>query len=450
MANLVYAGRNWSEETERGLNVESELRVAVVQDPPYVWIHSMPDGSYRYEGYLYDVWETIAQSLNLHYRLIPLQGGGFGHLDVNGTWTGMVGELAYGRADLALTWLWMRRDRLEVVDYLDAVPVEEDINAFYIRKDMGNDLSLTADMFGSLLKPLHMNVWWALLGALLVLSLALKATARFSRAEDRRAASEETWAACLLSSFMAFMSQGWPSMPNSLAGRIVTIFAWILCIIIHTSYTANLISHLTVVTVNRPIKSLEEFSDQPDWMLGVMPGHIILNDWRASRDKYERELYQRVLNRDRVVFFDATENSARELIKPKVLTYFGLEQLFFLLGSEACSLIPLNDKPKKVTKSYIPIAKEQRKLQHKMNQILQKIREAGILAELKKRWFTEKHVCVSRRGVEPMSLGDSLPLLMIMPMGFAVSCVIFALEWMLMSRVARRNIGENSTVDRSC
>ena len=432
-------------DAESGLAEESELRVALVQDPPHIWIHPNPDGSFRYEGYLYDIWKIIAQSLNLRYRLVPLLGGGFGYLDENGTWTGMVGEIAYGRADVALSWLWMREDRLRVINYLDAVPVEQINDAFYIRKDMGYAQGFSGDMFSPLLKPLHTHVWWMLLITLLVLSLVIKGITRLSRAEDKRAATETTWASCLFSIFRCLVGQNWPSTLNSLPGRIVTIFTWFLCVIIYTSYTANLISYLTIMTVDQPIKSLKDFSERSDWKLGTYPSHIVLNDWRVSKDEYERELYQRVTNRDRFIPFDYTENSAREMIKPKILTFLARKQLTYLLGSEACVMVPLHDQHMQVINSHIVIAKELNKLRSAMNQILLKLNESGILAQLKKRWLGHPHVCASRTGVEPLSLGSALAVLMIMPVGLVASCVICGFEWMLHC-LTKRDHAEGCTV----
>ena len=419
---------NWSVAADQF--EDSEIRLTALHDPPYIWIHPTGDGSYRYEGYLYDIWETMAEALNLRYRLVPLLGGDYGKLDANGTWTGLVGELAYGRADVALTWLYVREDRLKVINYLDAAPVEQVAAGFYISKDMRDAQSLSGNMISSLLKPLHIHVWWALLVTLLVLSLMLMVTARLCPTEDRRVASEATWASCLFSIFKCLVGQGWTSEPSSLSGRTVTMVSRCLCIIIFTSYTATLISHMTVVTEDRPIKSLKDFSERSDWKLGMYPHHSISTGWRFSKDRYERELYQRVINRDRFVPFDYKANTARELLKPKTLMFLAVEQLFYLLGSDACRVVPLYDQPIRKIPNYLPIAMEQNKLRRALNQILHKMGEAGILTRLKKRWVEHRDMCAEGKDVEPLSLENALALLMILPVGIVASCIICTLELM--------------------
>ncbi|XP_043242378.1 glutamate receptor ionotropic, delta-2-like [Amphibalanus amphitrite] len=266
MAGLHFVGGNWSTESH-DLATEPELRIAAFHDPPYVWIHTGPDGSVSYEGYLFDVWKAIAQPLNLSYRLVPVMKRQFGRLDENGTWTGLVGELAYGRADVALTWLHKRADRSEVVEFLDAAAVEEGVSTFYVSKSLDANLSFSADGFSPLLKPLHVSVWWMLLGAFLLLSLALRFSIRLSRTEDRQTSTEMTWTACLLSVFGSLVGQGWPSVPSFLSGRVITMLTWLLYIIIVNSYTATMVSYLTIVKIERPINSLKEFSERSDWKL---------------------------------------------------------------------------------------------------------------------------------------------------------------------------------------
>ena len=53
-----------------------------------------PEGGYIYTGYLVDLWDILCQELNVTYRMLPPAPSGFGALLANGTWTGMVGQVA--------------------------------------------------------------------------------------------------------------------------------------------------------------------------------------------------------------------------------------------------------------------------------------------------------------------------------------------------------------------
>ena len=169
---------------------------------------------------------------------------------------------------------------------------------FFIRRGSGEMPPLSLAGLGSLLKPLGSGVWWTLLASVFVLSVVLRLTLWLShpRGEERQTVKEMTWRCCLLCSFMSVIGQSWETKPNSMAARIATMSCWFLGTMIYTSYTANLISSLTVVTVDRPISSLKEFSEQSDWKFAIVPGHGHLNDWKQGDDVYKRELFWRTVS----------------------------------------------------------------------------------------------------------------------------------------------------------
>ena len=84
----------------------------------------------------------MARELGLHYRMVPLLAGGYDSLDANSTWMGMVGELAYGRADVALAGLLDRPDRRAVVDFIYSVAVVQDQASQHIRKSFDSTAEL--------------------------------------------------------------------------------------------------------------------------------------------------------------------------------------------------------------------------------------------------------------------------------------------------------------------
>ena len=432
--DLLSVGRSWSEQPMYDASYQlpdRQLRITTIHDPPYIYVHQQGDGSYTYDGYLYQLWETIASELNITYVMQPFLGLGFGSLAENGTWTGVVGELAYGRADVCLTWLQMRPDRRTVVDFLDAVAVTQAAPSFYIRHGSEAVPSVTLSMFNALLMPLHSDVWWLILTSLFVTSIALWVALRFnhSKAEDTRTVKEMTWHSCLLSSFMTLVNQGWASTPTSAAARIVTVSCWALSILIYTNYTANLISYLTTSTVDRPISSLKEFVEQPGWMFAIEPGHAVLNDWKRSSDPYERELYRRTETGDGYIRLDVNKESGRRTTEPYVMTYIDLDRLLFSRGAEACSLVPLNDRPVLKRVQYLAIAQGLGQTRQAINQLMQKLLQRGVLSRLQHFWLTgARDVCDHSASFKQMSVRDVLAVLAIMPIGLISCAAVFVIE----------------------
>ena len=272
LGSLISVGESWSKAPfprVTDFSSHDELVVAAIDDRPYFIIDQLEDGSYSYDGYLYQLWEILAKQLQLRYRIQPLLEGGYGNVNPNGTWNGLMGELVAGRADVALTWLTYRPDRAAVVEFVDAVPVERDQYAFYVPRSSEQKTEFGFHMFALLLKPLDPVVWWTLLASLLVVSAALRMTIRYSSTgvETPRTLMEMTWGSCLFHSFMTLVGQGWESTPRSSAARLVTLSSWVLGVLVYCNYTATLTSYLAVSSSSKPISSLKEFSEQGGWTL---------------------------------------------------------------------------------------------------------------------------------------------------------------------------------------
>ena len=387
-----------------------------------------PNGSFKYSGYLYELWETVASKMNLNYQMVPLTVHDFGALAANGTWTGLVGELAYGRADVALASLDMTPDRATVIDYLDGCPVDQPSTAFLVRRGFRETPQLFS-LVGSLLKPLETNVWWALLVSLLAMSVILRVSMHVNRgrAESRQTVDEMSWSVCLLHCYMSMVGQGWSTTPNSLAARVVTISCWALGIIIYASYTANLISSLTIMTDELPINSLEEFLERPDWKLAVPASNTEVNEWRSSSDEHERALYRRYVAGEGVIAMNSI--STNTTTEEGVLLYADLKRLQEFFGPDACLFAPLPGREKQSSISFIGIAKGRNTLRRHINQLLLKMQTGGLISRLRGRWRKYSgFVCESPTGYKDISFSDILAVLALVPLSLGASMVFLGLE----------------------
>ena len=443
---LLQLGQDWIDELSVAAATEApapELRVTTVHDPPYISIYPQANGSYSYDGYIYEVWQLATRLLGLRYKIAPLPSGEFGSLDGNGTWTGMVGELAYGRADFALTWIDFRQDRAAVIDFIDAAPMEQLKSEFFIRRGSGEMPSISLAMLTSLLKPLGTGVWWTLLASVFVLSVVLCLTLRLSHPpeEERQKVEDLTWRSCLLSSFSSVVGQGWTQTPSSMAARITTMSGWLLGIMLCTSYTANLISSLTVITVDRPISSLKEFSEQSDWKFAIERGHAHLNDWKQSQDAYKRELFSRSVSGQGFIALSWTPEVIQKISQPRVLTYFSSRaHMFHALGRDACNMVTLNDhQPVITTSGYMAIAKGLDPLRQQINQLVLQMYQAGVLQRLKTKWMaSSRDTCGTPPSTRALSFGEVLPVLVIIPLAVVVSAAILFLEMVTFRFAAKR------------
>ncbi|XP_010780458.1 glutamate receptor 2-like, partial [Notothenia coriiceps] len=72
----------------------------------------------RYEGYCVDLAAEIAKHCGIRYQLRIVGDGKYGARDAETKiWNGMVGELVYGKADIAIAPLTITLVREEVIDF---------------------------------------------------------------------------------------------------------------------------------------------------------------------------------------------------------------------------------------------------------------------------------------------------------------------------------------------
>ncbi|XP_043221643.1 probable glutamate receptor [Amphibalanus amphitrite] len=208
---------NWTAPDSE--DASAVLRVTGIHNPPFFIVGS--DGV-SISGYLCDIWRLISDRLGLRYQLSSFNSSDYGTRLENGSWTGLIGQAANNRADVLLSWFMHAPGRGEVLDFLDAAPVEQTEYAFYLAED-SKAVSVEWASFASLLKPLHTASWVVLLFTLLVTAALLWFTIHYnhSSAESRTTVRQFGLADCQLATFMALTGQGWSVAPDSLAARTV-------------------------------------------------------------------------------------------------------------------------------------------------------------------------------------------------------------------------------------
>ena len=94
------------------------LNVVTIPNPPYTFV--LPgdcEGNACFEGYAIDLIKELSKILGFEYRIKLSDDRRYGSKSINGTWNGMIGEVADGRADLAVADLTITSKREEAVDF---------------------------------------------------------------------------------------------------------------------------------------------------------------------------------------------------------------------------------------------------------------------------------------------------------------------------------------------
>ncbi|KAG7283093.1 hypothetical protein CRUP_033039 [Coryphaenoides rupestris] len=146
-------------------------------ESPYVMLkknHEQLVGNDKYEGYIVELAAEIAKHAGYHYMLKVVTDGKYGARDPDTKmWNGMVGELVYGKADVAVAPLTITLVREEVIDF--SKPFMSLGISIMIKKPTKSKPGVF-----SFLDPLAYEIWMCIVFAYIGVSVVLFLVSRFS------------------------------------------------------------------------------------------------------------------------------------------------------------------------------------------------------------------------------------------------------------------------------
>ncbi|KAG1665518.1 Glutamate receptor ionotropic, kainate 2 [Nymphon striatum] len=258
------------------------FKVSTILNEPYTmlkksWQHLK--GNDRYEGYCIDLINEIASKMKFRFTIHVVPDHQQGTKDtLTGDWTGMIGELVNGTADLAMGDLTITHERAQAVDF--TMPfMNLGIGILFKRPD-----KTTPSLF-SFLSPLALDVWLYMLAAYVGkfgVSVFLFILSRFSPYEwinphpcnpdSELRENQFSLPNSLWFTGGSLMQQGTELMPKAWSTRMLAGTWWFFTLIMISSYTANLAAFLTSQRMSSPIESAEDLVRQTKIKYGSYAG----------------------------------------------------------------------------------------------------------------------------------------------------------------------------------
>ncbi|XP_062315667.1 glutamate receptor U1 [Osmerus eperlanus] len=260
-----------------------ELTVTTIKQDPY----TMSKDS-ELEGYCIDLISELAKKLGFKYNIQLVKDGRYGTLTESGNWTGMIGEVARGEADLAVAPLTLTATREQVVEM--TTPFMQTGISFLLRKDLASEESNF-----SFLTPFSSDMWVGMLIAFLLTGLCIFLVARISPCEWAEPETDEN-SFTLLHSFWyitgALALQGAGPHPKSLSGRVISAAWWVFAVLLLACYFANFNSMLNSDTKHITINSFEDLANQDVIEYGTVNGGSTMSFFKNSKNPTYRRIYQ--------------------------------------------------------------------------------------------------------------------------------------------------------------
>ncbi|XP_063612658.1 glutamate receptor 1-like [Penaeus indicus] len=232
------------------------LKVAIEKWAPYV-ISISNEAPYQATGTAIDMMEILAKHLNICYEFVISKDRVFGSQLPNGTWTGLMGLLTRGEADMTAVILSMDSLRDRAVDF--SVPLYVDQQAVGYKRPV-----YEADMLG-FVKPYKYEMWLLLLTTMALVFGCTFVIQLFQSRGETNGECEETeiktvkgaWGV-LLWTFGALLAQSIPRMPKGNSGRFIGGLWLLSALIIGSVYRSNLKAMLILPKLRLPFDSIEE------------------------------------------------------------------------------------------------------------------------------------------------------------------------------------------------
>ncbi|XP_031798925.1 glutamate receptor 2 isoform X6 [Antechinus flavipes] len=397
--------------------------VTTILESPYVMMkknHEMLEGNERYEGYCVDLAAEIAKHCGFKYKLTIVGDGKYGARDADTKiWNGMVGELVYGKADIAIAPLTITLVREEVIDF--SKPFMSLGISIMIKKPQKSKPGVF-----SFLDPLAYEIWMCIVFAYIGVSVVLFLVSRFSPYEwhteefedGRETQSNESTNEfgifnSLWFSLGAFMQQGCDISPRSLSGRIVGGVWWFFTLIIISSYTANLAAFLTVERMVSPIESAEDLSKQTEIAYGTLDSGSTKEFFRRSKIAVFDKMWTYMRSAEPSVFVRTTAEGVARVRKSKGKYAYLLESTMneYIEQRKPCDTMKVGGNLD--SKGYGIATPKGSSLRNAVNLAVLKLNEQGLLDKLKNKWWYDKGECGSGGGdskVSPREKSDGTPV----------------------------------------
>ncbi|XP_030634514.1 glutamate receptor 4a isoform X1 [Chanos chanos] len=431
--------------------------VTTIMEGPYVMLKKsweLYEGNDRYEGYCVDLASEIAKHIGIKYKISIVPDGKYGARDPETKiWNGMVGELVYGKAEIAVAPLTITLVREEVIDF--SKPFMSLGISIMIKKPQKSKPGVF-----SFLDPLAYEIWMCIVFAYIGVSVVLFLVSRFSPYEWHTEEPEEGTDGVpsdqppnefgifnsLWFSLGAFMQQGCDISPRSLSGRIVGGVWWFFTLIIISSYTANLAAFLTVERMVSPIESAEDLAKQTEIAYGTLDSGSTKEFFRRSKIAVYEKMWSYMKSAEPTVFTKTTAEGVARVRKSKGKYAFLLESTMneYTEQRKPCDTMKVGGNLD--SKGYGVATPKGSQLRSAVNLAVLKLNEQGLLDKLKNKWWYDKGECGSGGGdakdksSQALSLSNVAGVFYILVGGLGLAMLVALVEFCYKSRAEAKRL----------
>ncbi|KAF5282430.1 hypothetical protein FQA39_LY17545 [Lamprigera yunnana] len=393
----------------------------------------------KYEGYVADLIEKVAQELKFTYEFYITPEGVNGNYDENSqTWSGIMGDVISGVAQLGISDLTVNHQRRQFVDFSNYF-MTLGISILYKEPDEGEE-----NMF-AFKDPLADDVWIYTATAFLGISIMLYLIARMAPGDwgnphpcdENPQELENIWN--LGNSFWltmgSIMTQGCDILPKGISSRMAVAMWWFFSLLMTSSYTANLAAYLAKERMGPSINNLDDLLNQNKIKFGTLINGTTYEFFKTSNYSKHKQVWEKMSNFKPSPFVGSNpEGVKRVLNKNQDYAFFMESSSLEYERNKECELIKIGDWLD--SKGYGIAMPLDAPYRSEINNAILKFQESGELQTLKDRWWKELNegeVCEtneSEPGEQGLKLENVGGVFWVLGVGVGISFLISIIEFL--------------------
>ncbi len=244
----------WSRRSNLG--GASLTSTALPYDPMLIIDNAGDDSEDEYSGYMADILESLQGELNFSIVSTSPVDRDWGVIRTNDSgysyWSGMVGQLSRGEADISPAGLTIRSDRQTVIDYSVGVADEE-----FTLVIKGGQKSRAIDIMTFLVA--FVPISWMVFTLTALASAAVFTLVRLPGKEQKVLKLYLKGLVALIKTLLQLDSG---EDGDQWSYRTLFMAAWFLCFFVFQGYTANITATMTAGSDVVPIRSFQDVLDE--------------------------------------------------------------------------------------------------------------------------------------------------------------------------------------------
>ena len=391
------------------------LNVTTIDSPPFLFVRNQskvstrsPDegpshvlNSDEFEGFCVDLAEEIGRLLNIKFYFRHVKDGQYGAPDpITKEWNGMIGELIRGDADAAIAPLTSSLFKIffkpKLMLFLFFLVTSTRERVVQMTKPILNTgISIMIKKpekqqpgVFSFLEPLSSAIWVCTLFAYCGTAVCMWILCRLNNGEMVTPFRNSFWSA-----LCALLGLGGEFSPKSFSGRLLATVWYFFCLILISSYTANMTAFLTIERLEVPIESAEDLVRQDRIQYGTLNSGSTKGFFMTSVNPLYQKMWE-VMNATQPSVFVANTKEGVERVRNSAGRYaFFLESVMNAFYNQRRPCNTMQVGPLLDSKGYGIVTPLGSTYAADLNYAVLYLKEIGVVQQLVTKWWYDKGEC---------------------------------------------------------